>query len=601
MTLQFFFKHKALAAAAVIVIAGGGYRVVRGMTAEDGGAKYVLAPAEKGMLVSAVSGSGEVLVSRQSGIKAKVSGEIVALPAAEGQAVKAGTVLAVIDAGDARKSVRDAQANLEAARLSLEKLLKPADELSLLQRENALAKAVEAKKRAEDDIRKAYEGAFNDIADAFLDMPAVIDGVHDILYGTDAGATGQWNLDYYYDAARAYDSAALRYRDDAAASYRAARDVYDDAFGSYKAASRFSSDEVIVALARQTYDAAKIMAEAVKNAADFIQFYADTLTSRNLQPKAAADRQIADLGTFTGTMSGQLAKLLAVSRSLQTAEESLVNSGRDLAERERSLADLRQGPDSMDLRSQELSVRQRENALRDAQERLADYYVRAPFDGLVAVMDLKKGDTVSSGTAIATLITDTKIASVTLNEVDVARVKVGQKATLEFDAVPGLQLTGQVAEVDLIGVASQGVVSYAVGIAFDAQDERVRPAMTVSANIIIDAKSEVLLVPNAAVKSQGDARYVQVPDEEIAVMDAAASPGVALARPPRRQAVEIGAANDEMTEVVSGLNEGDLVVVAAIEVSQAAARTSAASNGNGVRIPGLPSGGSATFRAGGSR
>ena len=99
------------------------------------------------------------------------------------------------------------------------------------------------------------------------------------------------------------------------------------------------------------------------------------------------------------------------------------------------------------------------------------------------------------------LITKQKIAEISLNEVDAAKVKVGQKVTLTFDAIDGLSITGEVSEIDALGTVSQGVVTYGVKIAFDTQDERVKSGMSVSAAIITDVKQNVLLVPNAAVKS----------------------------------------------------------------------------------------------------
>ena len=104
-----------------------------------------------------------------------------------------------------------------------------------------------------------------------------------------------------------------------------------------------------------------------------------------------------------------------------------------------------------------------------------------------------------------------------------AKVKVGQKVTLTFDAIEDLSITGEVAEIDTLGTVSQGVVNYAVKIVFDTQDERVKSGMSVSAAIITDVKQDVLLVPNAAVKSN-DEQYVEVLENNI----------------PRNQTVETG-------------------------------------------------------------
>ena len=142
-------------------------------------------------------------------------------------------------------------------------------------------------------------------------------------------------------------------------------------------------------------------------------------------------------------------------------------------------------------------------------KKLADYTVRAPFDGVIAEFNVKKGDTVSAGSSVGMLVTKQQIATISLNEVDAAKVKVGQKATLIFDAVSDLTITGEVAEVDAVGTVSQGVVSYNVKVVFDVQDERIKPGMTVTANIIISSKPNVLMVKTSAIKNQdGSSGYL---------------------------------------------------------------------------------------------
>ncbi|MBI3335022.1 MAG: hypothetical protein HY001_00795 [Candidatus Portnoybacteria bacterium] len=138
---------------------------------------------------------------------------------------------------------------------------------------------------------------------------------------------------------------------------------------------------------------------------------------------------------------------------------------------------------------------------------------------------------------------------------------------------------------------TQGVVTYAIKIAFDTQDERVKPSMSVSAAIIIEAKPNVLLVPNSAVKSQGAMSYVEImegDDRNIAL--AASTNGATLKNAPRRQNIEVGTASDEFTEITSGLNEGDLIVTRTIQPT-ASQPTQTQQQPGGLRIPGFPGGG----------
>ena len=576
-------KHKFIAGILLLLVIAGGYWSYAKIFNNDDAVRYATAQVQNGTLIVSVSGSGQVSVSNQVDIKPKASGDIVYVGVKNGQEVKAGTLIAQLDARDAQKTVRDAETNLESAKLSLEKLKKPADTLSILQAENSLAQAKESKQKAEDDLKKAYDDGFNTIANAFLDLPTVISGLHDILFSSDTGLGGgnQWNIDYYADSVKTYDEKALQYKDDTSQSYQKARQEYDKNFTDYKTITRYSDPATIEGLINETYDTTKAIAEAVKSANNLIQFYQDKLTERNLKPAAISDTHLSTLNTYTGKTNTHLLNLLGIKNTIKNSRDTIVNADRSIAEKTESLTKLKAGADALDIQSSELAVKQRENALLDAKEKLADYFIRAPFDGVITKVNAKKGDSVSSASILVTLITRQKLAEISLNEVDVAKIKVGQKATLTFDAVPDLTITGQVAEIDTVGTITQGVVTYAVKITFDTQDDRVKPGMSISAAIITDIKQDALLVPNSAVKQQGDMAYVEIFAGET--------------QAPRHQTVQIGLSNDTMTEVTNGLKEGDQVVTQTI--TQTA--QSQSQQNTGLRIPGLTGGGSGGFRGSG--
>src|SRR3989344_1785815 len=175
-----------------------------------------------------------------------------------------------------------------------------------------------------------------------------------------------------------------------------------------------------------------------------------------------------------------------------------------------------------------------------------------------SIINFKKGDSVSGGAVAATFITKQRLAEISLNEVDIAKIKVGQKSTLTFDAIPELSISGEVAEIDAIGTVAQGVVSYVVKITFDTDDSRVKPGMSVSAAITTDAKTDVVIVPVSAVKSQGQEQYM-----EVKIGDAA----------PERVSVKTGIANDEFIEIISGVKEGDNVVSGTISAQTTPSQT----------------------------
>src|SRR6185369_12071403 len=130
-----------------------------------------------------------------------------------------------------------------------------------------------------------------------------------------------------------------------------------------------------------------------------------------------------------------------------------------------------------------------------AQTNYSNNIIIAPFDGVIAKLSLQRGDQASASTAVATLVTKQQIAQISLNEVDAVNVKQDQKATMTFDAIDGLSMTGKVVEIDTIGTVSQGVVSYSAKVALDTQDDRIKPGMSVNVSIITDVAPDVLAVP----------------------------------------------------------------------------------------------------------
>jgi HlyD family secretion protein len=148
-----------------------------------------------------------------------------------------------------------------------------------------------------------------------------------------------------------------------------------------------------------------------------------------------------------------------------------------------------------------------------------------------------------------------------VDETDVAKVQPGQTVNLTFEALQGQRVPGTVAVVAPTGTITQGVVNYSVQIQVDpAQAQGVRPGMTATAQVVTQSKDNVVSVPNRALRTQGRTRTVEVLEAD--------------GKTSTRQ-VQTGLANDQMTEVLGGLQPGDRVVIPA---------TTAAAN---ARVPGL--------------
>jgi len=595
--LKLIKQYKIITIIAIISLITGGSFVYSKIFVNKKDVLYLTSQVQKGNLVISVSGSGYVSTSNQIDIKPKTGGEVVYVGVKNGQEVKAGTLLVQVDAKEAEKAVRDAEVNLESAKLSLEKLKKPADNLSLLQAENSLNQAKESKQKAEDDLKKAYEDGFNTVSNAFLDLPEIMAGLEDMMFDKtiDPRSSGNNNLSWYVNQTDYQTGArekAILYMNDVTNIYNQARKVYEKNFNDYKAASRTAEGKIIEILIMETYETAKIIADTIKAFDNYIDFVQDDMEKRNLNIPSMVLTHQTNVSSNTSKINSHLLNLLAIKNKIEDSKKAITDAERLITEKTEYLAKLKAGADALDIKAAELAVKQRENALLDAKEKLEDYFIRAPFDGIIAKFDVKKGDIISPSTSLGTIITKQKIAEISLNEVDAVKVKTGQKATLTFDALPDFTISGKVAEIDNVGTVSQGVVSYNVKISFDTQDERIKAGMSISATIIIEVKPNIILVPNSAIKSQGQTKYVEMPSDNELHLPKAKSKGAVFKNPLKIQPVEVGLSNDEFTEIISGLKEGDIIVTRIIQLSD----TKPPQQQNSFRLPGFPNERSGRFR-----
>jgi len=194
------------------------------------------------------------------------------------------------------------------------------------------------------------------------------------------------------------------------------------------------------------------------------------------------------------------------------------------------------------------SLQQSQQSVEQAQKQLDEATITASFDGVVASVDADEGDSVSATMTIINLIDpDTMELEVEVDEIDIAEVKPGQRAIIEVDALPALQLEGEVTSISLLSTETGGLVLYEVTIDFDVpQDYNLKIGMSAIADIIFEERSNVLLVPNRAITQDSDGNPVVkvMVDEEI-----------------EERPVVTGISDGFDTEIVDGLSEGDMVVI----------------------------------------
>lgn len=267
----------------------------------------------------------------------------------------------------------------------------------------------------------------------------------------------------------------------------------------------------------------------------------------DLKPVAAGDATLVTSVAVKNDEAVKKGQLIATIdsedalRSVREAELSLKSAQIKRQQTEKEYA-AKNVDETLVRRAQEVSVAQQELALQKAYSKLADYSIRAPFDGIVTGLDVDGGDTISQTAVLASVITKEMKAVISLNEVDVVKVHVGDTVNLTPSALPDMVLTGHIAKLDTLGTTTQGVVSYGAEIALDEQATLLKPGMSVTADIVVVEKKNVVLVPN----------------EALTLTDGETSVRVGTTK----RSIVVGVTDNVNTEVISGLKAGDQVMVA---------------------------------------
>ena len=244
------------------------------------------------------------------------------------------------------------------------------------------------------------------------------------------------------------------------------------------------------------------------------------------------------------------------SEKLRMAEHDLLMSNMILNESETIY---RAGLNPQTLRNYNINIETAMINLNKAKQELLKTEIIAPFDGTIVAVDVKVNDQLSQfdySSKTAVYLVDTKRIRMTgiIDEIDITRVAVGQEAVLTVDALPGQKLKGTVRFVSPFGTLQSGVVNFPVEIYLDNAEnvDLLRGGLTATADIITGKRENVLMVPNRAIKGLAGDFWVDVVTN--------ASTAATEKRP-----VKTGLQNKRSTEIISGLKEGENVLIEAIK------------------------------------
>ena len=200
-------------------------------------------------------------------------------------------------------------------------------------------------------------------------------------------------------------------------------------------------------------------------------------------------------------------------------------------------------------------VQRAEAQLESTRIRLSYTRIMAPISGVVASVSTQVGEAVAASFAAPTFLTIINLDRLEVwayvDETDIGRVEVGQSARFTVDTYVDTEFTGTVSAIRPQAEIQDAVVNYVTVIQIDpGHGKTLRPEMTTSTNILLEGRTGVVAIPNGAVRKDSNGTFAYLLDTEGT---------------PVRQPIAIGFRGRDDTEVIGGVEEGEMVVLGSVE------------------------------------
>jgi RND family efflux transporter MFP subunit len=510
----------------VLVIAlatGGVYMKVKASKQATTSTNLRTSTVSRGTVTLTISGTGTVQSQQNAMVSWQTSGTVQSVSASIGQQVKKGDELAALDPSTLPTSVLQAQLDLIEAQEALAALKEPKT-LEIAQAQAALDEA----QKALDALLNPSEAAISQAKLAVIEAQEAVNTAQNYVN----------KLQYGRGSAEAIATAQ--------AAYVVAQAEVTRLEEEYKNVGGDPKEDPRKAQALSALEAAKTKRN---KALATLNWYKGERTESEIEST------LNDLVVAQGTLADAqeaLDKLLNPSEVDLALAQAKVDNARE------TLESLKAGPSETDLLVAETRVTLAEAAVAQAS-------LTAPFTGTVTDLDVMTGDIVSAGKTAVRIDDLSKLyIELTISEMDIPSVKVGQEATVVFDAISNREYHAVVTRISMVASVSQGVVNYPVIVQITDADSSILPSMTAAVNIIVEKAENVLTVPNNALRISNGQRLVIVLFE-----------GQQISVP-----VTVGLAGDSTSEVISEqLREGDTVVLSSTSTISSGGGSSASNSG----------------------
>src|SRR5579859_1171311 len=492
------------------VLGGGGYYAYTRFKTPTTSAAASLSTttASTGTLIASVAASGALASPQTGNATWQVSGIVGQVKVKVGDSVKAGDILMQVDSTKLDTSIVQAQASLLTDQQTLANLSAPPTEAAVAADELAVVTASQAITTAQRALRNALNPAGQSLYDAVSTAQVAVDQASansqlaTVSQAVQDYTNNYWLTDFYWKR-------------------------YQDLQAKYTANPTTENGTA----AANAYSDYKVLAD--KQAQRQLTFSSDQEVKNQSLTQAQSAYNTA-VNNLNAALAGPDPAKVALDQQNLAVAQANYNKARD------DLATLKAGASAADVAAAKAKI------VVD-QATLNKLILVAPFDGTVVAISTNPGDSVTPGT-VAVQLADlhTLQVAVSVSEVDINRLKVGQEVDLTLDAVSGKTFTGTVTNIGYLGTTTQGVVNFPVTVVIAHPDPALKPGMTASAAVITDKKTNVLLVPNRAIRVVGGQRTVTVLFEGQQIL----------------VTVQVGLTNDTQSEITGGqLREGDTIIL----------------------------------------
>jgi RND family efflux transporter MFP subunit len=577
------------------------------------------AQVARGSVTQTVAVSGSVSSAGTVKLNPVTNGKVAQLLVAVGQQVTAGQPLAKLDTVDLQAALTTAQNNLSSAQANYDKAVATVGDAqsTLSQTQQSTANDIASSQQAFAKLKANYSSASTSFANLSTSVKpdvqsytSAIDGariqlqqaINDMSSRQTSDVQSARNSLYSADTtlvnAQSYASTQLTA---ALSDFSVARDAVANAIAAFDAAIAAGSDTSTASTGYQTTlntyaQAASRLSAALDAPTSAISSAQGTVTTAQQNVNTPASRADGYLdqarADFVGlqsqlTTEAQLSAALksritsitstlstitdAISGSYITAQANITSAQIRAAQSVQS-AQTAVNNQPANVQSALLSLQNQQTAVATAQNNLDNALIRSTVSGVVTTISAQVGENVSSGSTTGFIVianTGSMALHGTIGEADVVKLKLGQVATITVDAVGTAKMTGKVTSLDPVATIAQGVPVYGIDVTIDLPSQSVKPGMSGTAQVILASSPNALTVPNLAVKTASGRRYLTVMKD---------------GQPVDSTDVTFGIANDTVTEVLTGVQEGDVVVL-----PQPRAAASGGAN-RGIQIGGGPGG-----------